>query len=152
VTSTTGTCQICERTLKVNRGKISLHGYNRPGHGYIQGRCPGSGQPPWEVSSDALRRFVDDVLERRLAHVRENLAYITNPDLKEITEVKVSRGQPGEVKIWKRGERDDRGYDMFGILTEGRKRQYESEIRLLEREIARHRDRLAAWRPKSQTK
>lgn len=145
----TGTCQICERKLKVPGGKISLHGYNRPGHGYIQGRCPGSGELPWEVSSDALRHFIDTILEPRLAHVRENLAYITNPDLKEVTEVQVDRyGKPGALKIWKRGERDDRGYDMFGIITSGRERQYEGEIRMLEREIARQRARLAAWKPK----
>jgi hypothetical protein len=84
------------------------------------------------------------VLETRLSRAHENLAHVTDPNLREVTEVKLGRpGRPGEVKTWRRGERDARGYDMFAIITGSRARQYENEIRTLRNEIARQRARLA---------
>lgn len=45
-----GTCGVCLKAIKVPNNLLALHGYSRPGYGYIQGRCPGSGHLPWEVS------------------------------------------------------------------------------------------------------
>lgn len=45
-----GTCQACFGEFKVNEktGKVVLHGYTRPGYGYIIGNCQGHDHAPFE--------------------------------------------------------------------------------------------------------
>jgi hypothetical protein len=61
-----GTCQVCFAGQRVIKGvNITLHGYTRPGCGYIIGDCPGSKELPFEKSCDITRRhrkFLDTVL------------------------------------------------------------------------------------------
>ncbi|WNM70222.1 hypothetical protein [Myxococcus phage Mx1] len=53
----TGTCQCCFNAQKVVKGHISLHGYTRPGWGFINGRCRGSGYKPFEVTCEQTKVF-----------------------------------------------------------------------------------------------
>lgn len=47
----TQTCACCFRAQKVKpNGKMFVHGYTRPGYGYIEGGCPGNQFAPYEVS------------------------------------------------------------------------------------------------------
>lgn len=48
-----GTCQACFGEFKVNEGshQIVLHGYKRPGHGYIVGNCAGTDHAPFEYDT-----------------------------------------------------------------------------------------------------
>lgn len=45
-----GTCGFCGKEQRVQDNQLVLHGYKRPGHGYTEGRCPGVGNPPYELS------------------------------------------------------------------------------------------------------
>ena len=45
-----GTCAACGRSIKVRDGKLVHHGYERPGHGYIEGDCFGVHYEPHETS------------------------------------------------------------------------------------------------------
>ena len=54
-----GTCQYCGGQQAVVSWRIALHGYTRPGDGWVTGRCPGTGEEPAEVSVDKARRFID---------------------------------------------------------------------------------------------
>lgn len=45
-----GTCQMCCRVQAVEGGLMVLHGYERPGWGYVKGSCPGTAEPPAELS------------------------------------------------------------------------------------------------------
>jgi len=74
------TCPCCfgpfMLTPKAKKGDRSmpgmvLHGYRRPGIGYLQGECFGSGWPPFELSSDGSEAYV--------VHLREILE-----DLKDV--------------------------------------------------------------------
>jgi hypothetical protein len=49
-----GECQICEGQFKVQDGRVVLHGYKRPGHGYIVGECMGRNEAPYELSCEAI--------------------------------------------------------------------------------------------------
>ncbi len=51
VTRHIGFCGFCENTQKLRNGKLVLHGYQRPGWGYAEGKCPGVGKDPYEVSA-----------------------------------------------------------------------------------------------------
>lgn len=69
-----GTCGVCEGSFKVRGTSVVLHGYNRPGEGYIVGRCFGEGRDAWEVSSAPAEQFLAQVLVPNLARVEERLA------------------------------------------------------------------------------
>ncbi len=48
-----GVCQWCLGEYKVtNKHEITLHGYQRPGHGFVIGRCNGVGHQPFEYAKD----------------------------------------------------------------------------------------------------
>lgn len=144
-TTDTATCQLCERTCKLVRGMISLHGYNRPGDGFITGKCPGSRNVSWAVGHNVVDQYIAD-LGGRLAYVRELLvvALDTQANADETTEY--PHGQA--PRTWKRGERFEQNFmslDMFAIVCGNRVSKFESEITRLEREIARQTKRVAGW-------
>lgn len=130
-----GTCQICEGRQIVTKGKLVLHGYDRPGDGYINGRCYGVGHLPFEVSCDALKSWVV-VLASRLTNRQEVLAAI--PARTEILVVSPIRNRPATLlKI---------GDANFARAIAAFRADVESEIRSLDREIARQSARVAAWK------
>ncbi len=69
-----GTCAVCQGTFKVRDGKMVLHGYQRPGDGYIAGRCWGEGAVPWELSPEAAASFLHAILRPNLARLDASLA------------------------------------------------------------------------------
>lgn len=62
----TGTCGACFENVKIPEGLIALHGYRRPGDGFVRGRCNGTGHPAFEVAVIAT--------EQELAQLRRELA------------------------------------------------------------------------------
>lgn len=53
-----GTCAICQSVQKLSkRESLVLHGYQRPGYGWIQGSCFGVDHLPWEVSPEGLEAY-----------------------------------------------------------------------------------------------
>lgn len=72
----TGTCGVCFANVKLDKGRIVLHGYQRPGDGMAHGRCWGVDHAPFELSPDATRDYTDRALtprregaERRVAEL-----------------------------------------------------------------------------------
>lgn len=67
-----GTCQCCFGGFKSRDDvKLVLHGYERPGNGYVVGRCMGEGHPPFEVSCEQTKKF-----RQRLESIKaEAIAY-----------------------------------------------------------------------------
>lgn len=54
-----GICQFCGRDQVVSEDRIALHGYQRPGHGFIVGSCPESNAQPLNSSDERTRYWVD---------------------------------------------------------------------------------------------
>jgi len=52
------TCPICFGAYKHRNGKMVLHGYQRPGWGFIHGRCPGVEKQCYEISAEATAEFL----------------------------------------------------------------------------------------------
>ena len=73
--SPSGTCQACFRAQKTRDGLLVLHGYKRPGYGYIEGRCFGVGFAPFEVSCERTKQFIAGVLKPALVMAHETLAF-----------------------------------------------------------------------------
>jgi hypothetical protein len=89
-----GECQICQRRhILDSRGNLVLHGYQRPGHGYIVGDCFGVGHPPWEVSSDALATWIEQ-LKAQSGQLAQEADRTT-----KLTTINVNRGSERNPKI-----------------------------------------------------
>jgi hypothetical protein len=100
----TGTCAVCFRNIKlIRKGEsavMALHGYNRPGHGYIVGRCWGGEHPPYELSCEATKlilKHADDIVTQAKKYIA------TIPTLTEFDERKFWSGASGP-KIIKKDE------------------------------------------------
>lgn len=131
------------------RGSISLHGYNRPGHGFIQGRCFGAQCAPWSQSCSALVDYIS-MLGERVLHAQATIAHFSDPALAEVVEYPTYAGRPtGEAKTYKRGERYSTNYlvsvDMFASIVARRIQKAEYEVKALQREIARQTARVQGW-------
>jgi hypothetical protein len=62
------TCQCCGRPILANTGTIAHHGYTRPGMGWQTASCEGAKELPFEVSRDALGKYIE-----RLNRVHDQL-------------------------------------------------------------------------------
>ncbi len=134
-----GNCQVCEHDQKLHEGKMVHHGYKRPGHGTIEGDCPGVSQVPYEVSCDLVKSYkvrveaslvnlmtyLADLKAGKITHIRELTGWATWVEyIAGVTEpYKWARAI--EHKVW----------------------AVESNIRHTEFEIARCARRIAAWGP-----
>jgi hypothetical protein len=81
----TGTCGACLRNIKlVAKGNahptMALHGYNRPGYGYVVGKCLGGEHPPYELSTEATKIMLASVTDHYNA-LKKQLDYLEgSPD------------------------------------------------------------------------
>lgn len=144
-----GTCQICGRQHKIVRGKIALHGYQRPGTGEVHGKCWGAGYPAFEIDRERLRWYIADVLRADLARWEKSLARYLDPDLTKIDKQTMSRdGRPGPIIELRKGERqtNEWGAQVHGFAVERDKRVGDARraITAAEREIAAQSKRLAS--------
>lgn len=85
----TGTCQCCFNPQKVSKGGgklMSLHGYQRPGIGYIIGDCMGQGEQPYEVSCELTKKLRGVVMGMK----QEADAYLAKLKADEVEELPAS--------------------------------------------------------------
>lgn len=81
----TGTCGACLRNIKLvwksdQLPVMALHGYNRPGHGYIIGKCYGGDHPPYELSPEATKIMLTYVV-KQVEEARKLVAFLkTSPE------------------------------------------------------------------------
>ncbi len=59
-----GLCGFCGKRQRVQNEKLVLHGYKRPGHGSTEGRCPGAGLSPMEISPETAQRAIEWLSEQ----------------------------------------------------------------------------------------
>lgn len=147
----TATCQICERTCKIPGGRISLHGYKRPGCGWIQGSCFGANAMSYEQSCDTLKQYIAIVLAPRHEMRLAEIAHLTAETTTEITVV----NRKGESTTYTRGVRTEVEYaggfgkgtiEMFAQVVSRRVQEAQYEVRQLDREIERCTKRIANWK------
>lgn len=132
-----GNCQGCEADHKLRANLLVHHGYERPGHGRIEGDCPAVGCPPYELSCEWTVERVA-MLEYRLVGERAHLAGL--PDA--VTIDRLSWGMRPEIltyalcvtapHVW--------ASVMERALSDAR-----SNVTTTEREIAHRRERIAVW-------
>lgn len=101
--SPTGTCQCCFGAFKLPRGKgkLSHHGYKRPGYGYDVGYCMGEGQLPYEKSCEVTRALMHRV-SNYLEHRREYLSKLESGTVERLIVSMTDYSQPLPRGEWKR--------------------------------------------------
>jgi len=129
---------------RVPRLTMVLHGYERPGHGYIVGDCHGHGFPPFEVSCEGTKSWLNQ-LHGILNYRREALRQLAI--CKDITvEIRVRRNfRTGANEIERKTIK--RGDDGFERAIEDRRRELTSEIARVERDIIEYGKKIAEWAP-----
>ncbi len=89
----TGHCGVCFKNVKLRGSKIVLHGYERPGTGQAEGRCPGVGTLPFELSPNASKDYIDEHLKPALTR---NEGYLARLERGEVKSLLTPRGK--EIK------------------------------------------------------
>lgn len=165
---TEATCQICERTCAVVGGKISTHGYSRPGWGFIVGECRGSRRLPWEVSCDAVGEWIAE-LRRLLTNTEAALAAMPNRatfaveepiTYKDVTDKEREQHGIGTSKVkvalgkyYRGGKLITRVVDVgpsdarFDAARAAEERRLLDLAERLREDISRQSRRLASWKP-----
>lgn len=67
-----GTCQVCEREMKLPGGVLSKHGYTKP-WGWYMGTCAGSGELPYEQSCQVIANQMIPSLKRTIAWAQSRI-------------------------------------------------------------------------------
>jgi hypothetical protein len=91
--SNLGTCSVCLARIKLRKQPVPklpilvLHGYKRPGIGYIEGNCPGVRFPPLELSTEGTEAYLRDDLERELVGLQRRSVALQKRLREPITKV-----------------------------------------------------------------
>lgn len=137
ITKRIGECQLCEGSFKLNAtGRVVLHGYKRPGYGYIVGNCRGVDALPYEVACDAIGPWTEQV-RAMLAEVAGHLAGLKTSTVRYL-EIQSRRGTECRALCVSTPEAWDRAVAQAI-------HQDEHIVAELARTIARLEDRLANW-------
>jgi hypothetical protein len=99
-----GSCGVCFQNVKLKQDRVVLHGYKRPGVGYVIGDCFGMNYPPFELSDEATKDYVAKVLIPSLKNAK---VYLHRLEAGEVTVL----GEPKrEIKVgdprWERALED----------------------------------------------
>jgi hypothetical protein len=138
-----GNCQVCERDQKLHDGKMVHHGYKRPGHGSIEGDCPGVAEVPYEVSCELVKSYKLDV-ETRLGHQETYLADLKAGKITHLMKF-VQRGawSKAELVEYFLGVTEPHRWDR---ILESSIHDTEWNIHQCKSEIARCTRRIANWK------
>lgn len=155
-----GTCPICFNTqvVKGAKGKESmvLHGYTRPGYGYIEGNCPGYHKVAFERSPEATKDFIVS-LKNGLVELNNRLAEVQSPEFRETLFDKRHTGKYsgrhaiyenvpvefGAARVFGRNN----GHESWADLREKLVRELQYRIKMQEKGIADLTARVEAWKP-----
>ena len=149
-------CQICSGSWVIENGITSLHGYTRPGHGWLVGSCMGARELPFSKSCEVLKRYRESVVAYA-ATVADSIAEgkagryatITRTEKRysrerymmsrpETVTVVYTKGQPMPAG----SDFEKRGFEELVKLTIA---NLESDERHAKAEIKRVDERLALW-------
>jgi len=136
----TGTCSICNMNMKLKIADppvMVLHGFQRPGIGYVIGDCPGVGWPPYEISAAGCKNYKDTYLIPTLEGTEKYLADLNSGRIDSLHLKDSSR----TILVHKGEHKWDKAYKMVIAQTEGQIQQLKSDIRIMEK-------RVSGWTPK----
>ena len=136
-----GHCAICMREQVVRGERMVLHGYQRPGRGYIIGNCFGTGYKPYELGADACVEYIP-VLEAHKRHYQKLLAGLKGGKVNQFVQKK---------RNYRTGRDDDvvvnRGDPSFADMLTAEIKNTGDQISYIETDIAEMHKRVKNWKP-----
>lgn len=146
-------CQICARAIKLVRGSIAHHGYQRPHHqGFQTASCYGAQFRAYEESGDALPLYIGR-LQDWLKQTQEKLAKLdTNPPESMTLTLRGGWNRKDEQRLLARPEGFRVGDGVFCVRGTYEHEFYRLQadlqrtLRGLTEDIKTMELRLAAWR------
>jgi hypothetical protein len=149
------TCPVCfgmfKLVPKTKKGKdktmpgMILHGYKRPGTGWIEGNCFGQDWPPFELSPEGTQAWLVR-MEKFEKGQRKHFEYLRSGNVTELSagDAKIKDGKFVPSTIFRKSEMDPREWDkMFQKVLQ----DAEDDLRRIEFECDRLRKLIAAWKP-----
>lgn len=132
-----GKCPVCFGDFIADKGGMVLHGYQRPGHGYLVGDCYGVNFPCLETSVEGSVAYLEKALRPSLVSALSKLEA-----LQQATEVTV----PGLYRTDKPRtyQKGDKG---FASAQERLVDDAERNIRYLQADIQTFEAVVAGWKP-----
>lgn len=147
-------CQICEGGWVITDGITSLHGYTRPGHGWLVGECMGAKQLPFSKSCALLASYRRQVVNYK-SSVTMQIADLKADKVNAITRserryVTISFGYGKYVNVDVVYERDMASPDganhkSFDEVVKIEIAKLEGELKHVAAEIKRVDARIALW-------
>lgn len=140
-----GNCQLCEGDFKLADGRMVHHGYRRPGHGQIEGDCPGVHAEPYEVSCEQIKSHLK-ATERGIEEMSKTLAKYEAGEVTHFTKTsyKTSFGRLVGITTvdYSIGVTE---YYTWKTEFDARKREIAYTIRQEQARADRYSKRIAAW-------
>lgn len=147
-----GTCQACFGGFVVknvkNRNKLVtvLHGYERPGHGYIIGECPGRDEEPFEVDKTVAEMFRDRLVSM-LGRSKNFLARLKSGETtKLLVQVKQEDRSLKTQEIVKGWINPINSYDNFERRLTSKIHEVEVEVSSIERDLRFVQTKIDGWK------
>lgn len=138
--SGSGICGACFGEFKVRNGLMVLHGFLRPGTGYLVGRCVGSKCDPFEVSPEGTKEhllLLENIEKRERRHLDD---LINNPPASIAINHGTSR-RPNFVE-------HPAGSMDYILHLKGKIRMVENTIKQLEKDIPFYEFVIRSWHPR----
>lgn len=132
-----GKCPVCFGDFIADKGGMVLHGYQRPGHGYLVGDCYGVNFPCLETSVEGSVAYLEKLLKPSLVNALANLERLQ--DVQEITVA--GYGRFDKPRTYKTGEA---GFASAKANAIG---EVERTVRLLRADIQTFEGVISGWKP-----
>lgn len=143
----TGTCSCCFRNIKLSpkarEGKdktlpgMVLHGYERPGHGYVEGNCFGQDWPPFELSPEGTVNYRNH-LKKLLEDAEEHLSKLKSGKVTSFTTL-VNK----QLKVYEKDETEPREWEK---MLKDRIYKSETTVKQLKDDVGRLTKAINAWK------
>ena len=134
-----GFCAICGSEQVTHDGRMVLHGYRRPGYGWIEGRCFGVGHLAYNLSHEACDAYLP-VMAAERSHTAEYLTRLEADKVDSLNEIGRRYGEEPRVL-----QRADPGFEKLRLYWIDQQKRL---IAATNRERGEMRRKIANWQPK----
>jgi hypothetical protein len=138
-----GNCQVCARDQKLHSERMVHHGYKRPGHGFIEGDCPGVGEVPYETSCDLIKSYKLRVENHRVS-LSKYLGDLKIGRITRLTELRSKGFRQGHEIIEHVAGVTEPG--LWSRVVDSKTSEVTMNIGQCESEIERCARRITAWK------
>ena len=142
-----GTCAVCFGHFKVRGERVVLHGYERPGDGYIHGSCYGEKGLAWEVSPESAQKFLEHMLRPEVTRTQ---ALVRACEAGEVTALERTLKQTyQEFRDGKpaRREKITPEHPDWAVVYKRHLIELEGHLKHFERLVVEFEKRVADWKP-----